>query len=163
MALTQPAERETTMCALRAGMLFDGNAAAGPGVVVVDGTRIAAVLSPGDGLPDGVEVTDLGDQVTLIPGLIDPHVHLVFDASATVLDALMRTSDDELLAQMRERALSALTAGVTMMRDLRPSLPVTTAAGRAREPSRSRAPAALRRAPDHHAEGPLLVPRWRGS
>ena len=45
------------------------------GVVVVNGDRIAAVVRKGEVTPKG-EVTDLGDA-TLMPGMIDAHVHLL--------------------------------------------------------------------------------------
>jgi len=46
-------------------------------VVVTDG-RIAAVGKRGDAVPAGAEVIDLGSR-TLLPGLIDMHVHLTGD------------------------------------------------------------------------------------
>ncbi|HEX8076287.1 MAG TPA: hypothetical protein VF511_00620, partial [Chthoniobacterales bacterium] len=45
------------------------------GVVVVKGDRIAAVGRKGEVKPEG-DLTDLGDA-TLMPGLIDAHVHLM--------------------------------------------------------------------------------------
>ncbi|HEX9163856.1 MAG TPA: amidohydrolase family protein, partial [Thermoanaerobaculia bacterium] len=62
---------------LRAARLIDGTGAAplSNGVVVVTGSKITAV---GSNLPApaGAKVIDLGDA-TLMPGLIDAHVHLV--------------------------------------------------------------------------------------
>jgi len=46
-----------------------------PGIVVIEGERIASVR--GDG-PADARVIDLGDLV-LLPGLIDAHVHLSLD------------------------------------------------------------------------------------
>ncbi len=46
-------------------------------VVITDG-RIAAVGKPGDAVPAGAESIDLGAR-TLVPGLIDMHVHLTGD------------------------------------------------------------------------------------
>ncbi|MGH3714079.1 MAG: amidohydrolase family protein [Micromonosporaceae bacterium] len=104
------------MYALRAGQVFDGTDALGPGVVVVDDGRITAV-TPGTASPNG-ELIDLGDDVTLLPGLIDTHVHLVFDCTINAAETIQRVTDDELDKQIRERARAALTAGVTTMRDL---------------------------------------------
>ncbi|MGH3738565.1 MAG: amidohydrolase family protein, partial [Micromonosporaceae bacterium] len=101
------------MYALRAGQLFDGESALGPGTVVVDEGRIVSV-SPG--VAD--DAIYLGDDVTLLPGLIDTHVHLVFDCSPAAADTVQTVSDDELAGQIRARARTALTAGVTTMRDL---------------------------------------------
>ena len=48
-----------------------------PQVVIVDG-RISAVGRQGDVVPEGARRIDLGDR-TLLPGLIDMHVHLTSD------------------------------------------------------------------------------------
>ena len=51
-------------------------------VVVVEGGRISAVGdAAGVRIPTGAEVVDLGD-VTLLPGLIDTHVHLTLGGAA---------------------------------------------------------------------------------
>ena len=50
------------------------------GVVVIQDENIAFVGRGAD-LPPDADVVDLGD-VTLLPGLIDAHVHLVWNASA---------------------------------------------------------------------------------
>src|ERR1700750_2390289 len=80
---------------LRAAWLFDGT---GPGlvpdpVVVVDGGTIAAV-SPGGRVPVGAGVVDLAGA-TLLPGLVDTHVHLAFDASTDVVGQLAGRDDDQ--------------------------------------------------------------------
>jgi imidazolonepropionase-like amidohydrolase len=86
-----------------------------PLVLVEDG-RITAVeqgLQP----PSDVEVVDLGD-VTLLPGLIDAHVHLGFDASRDPVGQMRADSDATLLLRMRLAARRALAAGITTVRDL---------------------------------------------
>src|SRR4051812_5432145 len=50
-----------------------------PQVTIVDG-RISAVGKQGDKIPDGARRIDLGSR-TLLPGLIDMHVHLTDDPS----------------------------------------------------------------------------------
>ena len=50
------------------------------GVVVIQDENIAFVGRGAD-LPPDADVVDLGD-VTLLPGLIDAHFHLVWNASA---------------------------------------------------------------------------------
>ncbi|WP_424643310.1 amidohydrolase family protein [Embleya sp. AB8] len=55
---------------------------------------------------------------TILPGLIDSHVHLVFDASADPVAALDGVDDLDLLAAMAARARQLLDSGVTTVRDL---------------------------------------------
>ena len=83
----------------------------GPATVVVDDGVIQSI-ERGD-VPGS---TDLGD-VTLMPGLIDAHVHLAFGAAPDVL-ASMEIDDEALLRRMEESAALQLAAGVTTVRDL---------------------------------------------
>ncbi|MGK5547308.1 amidohydrolase family protein [Streptomyces sp. URMC 127] len=106
------------MLAIRAAKLFDG---IGPAsverpAVLVEGGRIAAVV-PGASVPAGARLVDLG-EATLLPGLVDTHVHLAFDASEDVVGRLRRAGDEELLDRMRAAARATLAAGVTTVRDL---------------------------------------------
>src|SRR5664280_2633222 len=105
------------MLALRAGALFDGHNRRGPSDVLIDASRISAV-QPTAERADAVEVVDLGSDVTLVPGLVDPHVHLVFDASLDVVSSVQAASDDELDRRMRAAGRMALAGGVTTVRDL---------------------------------------------
>jgi imidazolonepropionase-like amidohydrolase len=106
------------LLAIRAGALFDGvspTLLTDP-VVIVDGTTVRAVdraVQP----PPGAEVVDLGDA-TLLPGLIDTHVHLAFDASADPVATLAERDDDTALAAMAAAARAALHGGITTVRDL---------------------------------------------
>jgi len=104
---------------LRAAAMFDGvssSLTAAPSVLVADG-RIAAVRDPGEPLPAGVQVIDL-PGLTLMPGLIDAHLHLCFDASDDPDGHLAGMGDDVLRQQMADAARRALRAGVTTVRDL---------------------------------------------
>jgi imidazolonepropionase-like amidohydrolase len=105
------------MLAIRAARLFDGVNAEPvhhPLVLVESGK----VLGVHQGEPPAdAEVVDLGD-VTLLPGLIDSHIHLCFDASADVVGHLSTVDDEQLLAEMRVAARRALLAGITTVRDL---------------------------------------------
>jgi imidazolonepropionase-like amidohydrolase len=65
----------------------------------------------------GAEVVDLGGA-TLMPGLIDTHVHLVFDSGVDPVGMLAARTDEQALAAAREAALVALRGGVTTVRDL---------------------------------------------
>ncbi|RSS81179.1 amidohydrolase [Streptomyces sp. WAC06614] len=106
------------MRAIRAGGLFDGTKALGPGTVLIEGSRIRAVDTTGAEAPAGAEIVDFGAEAWIVPGLIDAHVHLAFDASDAAVDHLVHADDDRVLAGMRRAARRALDAGVTTVRDL---------------------------------------------
>jgi imidazolonepropionase-like amidohydrolase len=129
------------LTALRAAWLFDGTGSAliPDPLVVIDGGTIVAVGS-GAPAPDGADVVDLGGAA-LLPGLIDTHVHLAFDASADPVAALGARSDEETIEAMIRAGQAALRGGVTTVRDLgdrdylslglrgQPGLPTILAAG----------------------------------
>ncbi|WP_351232329.1 amidohydrolase family protein [Streptomyces sp. NPDC002133] len=98
--------------------MFDGFSLSGPATVHVSGDRIVRVDRTGALPADGSEVIDLGRSACLLPGLIDTHVHLAFDAGPDPVTSLAATSDSNLLAHMRAAARSALLAGITTVRDL---------------------------------------------
>ncbi|MEO6879822.1 MAG: amidohydrolase family protein [Mycobacteriaceae bacterium] len=87
------------------------------GFVLVDGGVIVAVEGAGTPPPEDVETVDLG-EVTLLPGLIDAHVHLAFDATGDVMTPMLELEDDALLDLMHTHAQLHLDAGVTTVRDL---------------------------------------------
>ncbi|MEU5191086.1 amidohydrolase family protein [Streptomyces klenkii] len=106
------------MLAIRAARLFDG---IGPGTaerpaVLVEGGRVTGVV-PGGSVPAEAALVDLG-EATLLPGFVDTHVHLAFDASEDAAGRLRRAADEELLDRMRAAARATLAAGVTTVRDL---------------------------------------------
>lgn len=103
------------MLALRADRVYRGAGDCGPGVVLVEDGVITDVRPTVGSRP--LDITDLGD-VTVLPGLIDSHLHLGFDASVDVLTPLLQDSDDVLLQRMAANARTALVAGVTTVRDL---------------------------------------------
>jgi imidazolonepropionase-like amidohydrolase len=86
------------------------------GVVVVEDGRIASV-GPARELASGVEVVDLGDA-TLLPGLIDAHVHLVWSASAEPHEVVERESRALTTLRCANNAERHLRAGVTTIRDV---------------------------------------------
>jgi imidazolonepropionase-like amidohydrolase len=86
------------------------------GVVVVEDGRIASV-GPARELASGVEVVDLGDA-TLLPGLIDAHVHLVWSASAEPHEVVERESRALTALRCANNAERHLRSGVTTVRDV---------------------------------------------
>ena len=60
---------------------------------------------------------DFGDA-TIMPGLVDAHIHLALDAGPDPLGRRSEVDDEQLLAEMRWAARQALMAGVTTVRDL---------------------------------------------
>lgn len=56
--------------------------------------------------------------LTVIPGLIDSHVHMTLDPKLTSLEAQLSQSDDEIRAKMLIRAREMVHAGITTARDL---------------------------------------------
>jgi len=86
-----------------------------PGEVLVQGDRIVEV-GPRVKHPAGAEVIDLGDR-TLLPGLIDAHVHLFLHPGAedlqTVQESVPQRTIQALLA-----ARDDLMAGFTAERDM---------------------------------------------
>jgi imidazolonepropionase-like amidohydrolase len=106
---------------LRAAHLFDGTSEklVSPGVVVVAGGKIVAAGANAQ-VPDGARTIDLGDA-TLLPGLMDAHVHLTGESS----DNFYRDLANGFLQLPPERVLHAvpyakrtLEAGFTTVRNV---------------------------------------------
>jgi imidazolonepropionase-like amidohydrolase len=104
--------------AIRAGSLFDGERALGPGMVLMQGGLITGIDTSGAPPPADCFVHDFGDGVTVMPGLIDCHVHLSLDASGQAMANVAAADDDALLQRMVVAATTALHAGITTVRDL---------------------------------------------
>ena len=106
------------LTALRAAWLFDGTSSSmiRDPVVVIDGATIVAVDS-GVPAPEGAAVVDL-DGAALLPGLVDMHVHLAFDASTDPVGHLAGLEDGEAVQAMTRAGQAALRGGVTTVRDL---------------------------------------------
>jgi imidazolonepropionase-like amidohydrolase len=118
----KPGER----IALRATRMIDGKSdtPVSNAVILIEGTKINAVGS-GLAIPSGAKVIDLGD-VTLLPGLIDVHTHLLSEMDGTNLNlqdvemlkivATQSTAERALLGAKLGR--EDLEAGITTVRDL---------------------------------------------
>jgi imidazolonepropionase-like amidohydrolase len=103
---------------LRAGQVFDGERSRGEAGVVIQDGKITGLDTSRARPPEGAEVVDFGSDACLLPGLIDAHVHLAFDASADVVASLTACDDNALSDRMEAAAIRALRAGVTTVRDL---------------------------------------------
>jgi len=104
------------LTALRASWLFDGTALSADPTVLVEGDRIVAA-GPDVPVPDGATLVDL-PGATILPGLVDCHVHLAFDSSMDPVARLAERDDAALFAAMAEAARQAVRGGVTTVRDL---------------------------------------------
>jgi imidazolonepropionase-like amidohydrolase len=86
--------------------------------ILVEGAKIMRVTQTSDpSLPADAERIDLRG-CTLMPGLIDCHVHMIFDASDDPVASLAAETDEHALLRMGVEARSMLQAGITSARDL---------------------------------------------
>jgi len=104
---------------IRAARLIDGRGGAvvAPALVVVRGNKIESV---GGVVPAGAQVIDLGD-VTLLPGLIDAHTHVLLQGDITAEDydnQLFRESLPYRALRATKALKIALDHGFTTIRDV---------------------------------------------
>ncbi|MGF1550627.1 MAG: amidohydrolase family protein [Sphingomonadaceae bacterium] len=106
---------ETTV--IHAGRLIadPGAAPMGPATITVEDGRIVSV-SPGHAAPpEGARLVDLGDK-TVLPGLIDLHVHLTGDPGRDYRDAATTPPEWGVVLGVKNARLTA-RAGFTTVRD----------------------------------------------
>ncbi|GLY70694.1 amidohydrolase [Amycolatopsis taiwanensis] len=96
-----------------AGIIADGAVAVRNAEIVAVGRF--AELPPE--LTSTARVVEFGDA-TLLPGLVDCHVHLAMDGSAAATSSELTATDAELACRMVNSARRLLDAGVTTARDL---------------------------------------------
>ena len=98
---------------LKAARMLDVRAGkvVSPGLLVVEGDSLVAGPAPA-----GAEVIDLGD-VTLMPGMIDAHVHLFLHPGAEDLQTVQESIPQRTLIAMDAARLD-LMAGFTAERDM---------------------------------------------
>lgn len=114
-----PADPKITM-AIVGGQVLDGTGAAPipDGVVLIAGDRIAAVGSAGSlPIPAGIKVIHAGGM-TVMPGLIDMHVHLGMIGSGDNGKFVASHMDREEREVMPAGARQFLMNGVTTVRDI---------------------------------------------
>jgi imidazolonepropionase-like amidohydrolase len=108
--------------AIRAARVFDGSSVVdgspepAGGVVTVEDGVIASVERGPEADRRQVDI-DLGD-CTLLPGLIDTHTHLVWDASAAPQDRVALEPPERTVLRAASHAMRHLRAGETTVRDL---------------------------------------------
>ncbi len=106
--------------AIRCGALLDveaGTVRRDRVLHVADG-RVIAEAGAGDGIPDDAVVVDLGG-LTVLPGLIDVHTHLVGDVQEAGVPATTTSAAEDVLIGVRHAGVT-LRAGFTSVRDLGP-------------------------------------------
>jgi imidazolonepropionase-like amidohydrolase len=107
------------MIGYRARRIVDGTGGAvrEDGVVWFEGERIAG-LGGVDEAPSGARIVDLGD-VTILPGLIDAHVHMIWDGSRAQPEELrLKESPAKAALRATRHALDTLACGTTTVRDV---------------------------------------------
>ena len=102
----------------RAPRAFDGERFLdGGALVLVEGGAIVGVEPATAPVPEGCAVTDVPGG-TLLPGLVDTHVHLCGDGGPRALEQLPELDPAELDAVVTAAEQATLRAGVTAVRDL---------------------------------------------
>jgi imidazolonepropionase-like amidohydrolase len=105
---------------LRAPRLLDGTGAppVDDAALLLYGGRVA-YAGPAAGLPDGADRIEALDfpGATLLPGLVDAHVHLVASGGPDLAADVPKTEAERMLAAV-VNARRQLEAGVTLVRDL---------------------------------------------
>ncbi|TNM45109.1 amidohydrolase family protein [Nocardioides albidus] len=105
------------MRAWRAPRAFDGTRFLERGAtVLVEGDRIVGVEPADFAPPHDCPVTSYDG--TLLPGLVDAHVHLVSDAGVGSLERVGELDDDAVDAEIARSLAAQAAAGVTTVRDL---------------------------------------------
>ncbi|MDQ2835029.1 MAG: amidohydrolase family protein [Acidobacteriota bacterium] len=115
--IAQRSDRPERTTVLHAARMLDvaGGRNVTPGEVLVKGNRIIAAGAHVD-RPTGAEVIDLGDT-TLMPGLIDAHVHLFLHPGAEDLQTVQESVPQRTLVAAGA-AKADLMAGFTAERDM---------------------------------------------
>ncbi len=115
---TSPFSDADRAVAIRVGRLLDveSGSQVPDRTILVRDARVEAVAGPDDGVPDDARLLDLGG-LTVLPGLIDTHSHLVGEVqTAGVPSTTTSAAQDALLGVVHAR--ETIEAGFTSVRDL---------------------------------------------
>src|SRR5262245_1956575 len=105
------------MRAIRAAHAFDGTKVWDDGaVVLIEGAQIVGVEPAGFTPPDGTDVIEFDG--TVLPGLVNAHVHLCGDSRDGALERLPDFTAEHLDAVISTALADQLASGVTTVRDL---------------------------------------------
>jgi len=104
---------------LTAPLVLTGDQAVTSGAVVI-GDRTVSWAGPAETLPGEYQGLPRADYPgsTIMPGLIDSHVHLGFDGGPNPAARMRGATDEQLLVLMLHSARELLGVGVTTARDL---------------------------------------------
>jgi imidazolonepropionase-like amidohydrolase len=104
--------------AIRAGNVLDVEAGrlVGPRTLLVRDARIQAVAGADDGMPDDAEVVDLS-SLTILPGLIDTHSHLVGEVQTAGVPGTTTSAAQDAFLSVRNARVT-VEAGFTTVRDV---------------------------------------------
>jgi imidazolonepropionase-like amidohydrolase len=106
------------MIGVRAGRAFDGERVVpGGALVLFDEGRIVGVQPGAAPAPEGCEVLEAPGG-TVLPGLVDTHVHLCADGTDGSLERIEEPGEDAMAAVIGQSLRRHLAAGVTTVRDL---------------------------------------------
>lgn len=105
--------------AIRAKRLYDGTREGmiEDAVVVIQDKKITTVGPAAEtSLPAGIDVLDAGER-TLMPGMIDAHVHLLLTGGARSGEESRAATENQALLTGVQNALHGLKSGLTTVRD----------------------------------------------
>lgn len=108
---------------IKAARVYDGISPAvqNNAFVAIRGTQISALGRQSDLGASAVEnyaqIIDLGDDATLMPGLINMHTHMSFSGAGTVFHDATQDTDPIRMIRISENLRAALATGVTTIRD----------------------------------------------
>lgn len=118
--------------AVRGAIVQVDGVVAADGIVLIEAGRVAYAgpASRAPRPPSGVQTLDAGDA-TVVPGLIDAHVHLTCDGGPDLAAEVEGLTAAELAVKATTNALRSLARGVVAVRDLGAPCGAAVAVGRA--------------------------------